>query len=124
MKLLFIAILVGCAFPALAQPNQLAPGETLVASSSVCPKCGKVHATQAVRSSGLLQSKANRMAREGRCRHVGGGYLSGARAEGVGMSSSSPQAAIRNCCYYGRRQLVGSAVARGPRGWYACCQYR
>ena len=66
------------------------------------------------------QGVANRMARLLRMGHLGnptGGY------EGVGMGSS-PQAAISNCCYYGRRPLRDSGVAQGANGmWYACCRY-
>jgi len=66
------------------------------------------------------QGVANRMARLLRMAHLGnptGGY------EGVGMGGS-PQAAIQNCCYYGRRPLRDSGVAQGANGmWYACCRY-
>jgi len=66
------------------------------------------------------QGVANRMARLLRMGHMGnptGGY------EGVGMGGS-PQAAIQNCCYYGRRPLRDSGVAQGSNGmWYACCRY-
>lgn len=66
------------------------------------------------------QGVANRMARLLRMGHMGnptGGW------EGVGMGSS-PQAAISNCCYYGRRPLRDSGVAQGANGmWYACCRY-
>lgn len=66
------------------------------------------------------QGVANRMARLLRMAHLGnptGGW------EGVGMGGS-PQAAIQNCCYYGRRPLRDSGVAQGVNGmWYACCRY-
>lgn len=66
------------------------------------------------------QGVANRMARMLRMAHLGnptGGW------EGVGMGGS-PQAAISNCCYYGRRPLRDSGVAQGSNGmWYACCRY-
>lgn len=66
------------------------------------------------------QGVANRMARLLRMGHMGnptGGY------EGVGMGGS-PQAAISNCCYYGKRPLRDSGVAQGANGmWYACCRY-
>ena len=123
MKLLFTIAFISCATLGMAQQIQLAPGETLVAINGV-PVTQQRATTSTQKQAGLLHWKAARMAREGRCRHVGGGYLPGARAEGVGMSSSSPQAAVRNCCYYGRRPLVGSAVARGRGGWYAVNQYR
>jgi hypothetical protein len=66
------------------------------------------------------QGVANRMARILRMGHLGnptGGY------EGVGMGGS-PQAAISNCCFYGKRPLRDSGVAQGANGmWYACCRY-
>lgn len=69
---------------------------------------------------GSAQAAANHMASIGRMGHFGnptGGY------EGVGMASS-PQAAISNCCYYGKRPLRDSGVAQGSNGmWYACCRY-
>jgi hypothetical protein len=69
---------------------------------------------------GSAQGAANYLASLGRIGHYGnptGGY------EGVGMGGS-PQAAIQNCCYYGRRPLRDSGVAQGSNGmWYACCRY-
>lgn len=69
---------------------------------------------------GSAQGAANFMAQTLRMAHNGnptGGY------EGVGMGTS-PQSAISNCCYYGRRPLRDSGVAQGANGiWYACCRY-
>lgn len=66
------------------------------------------------------QGVANRMARLLRMAHLGnptGGW------EGVGMGGS-PQQAISNCCFYGKRPLRDSGVAQGANGmWYACCRY-
>lgn len=55
-----------------------------------------------------------------RMAHRGGSY----RYEGVGFSTSSAQAAIKNCCYYGQRTPVEIGVSRGRNGWYACVRYR
>lgn len=52
--------------------------------------------------------------------HRGGSYA----FEGVGFSSVSADAALRNCCFYGQRQIVESAVVQGNRGWFACIRYR
>jgi hypothetical protein len=52
--------------------------------------------------------------------HRGGSF----RYEGVGFSSASADAALRNCCYWGTRPVVESAVVRGSRGWFACVRYR
>jgi hypothetical protein len=79
-------------------------------------------------ASGLAQSKAEHQARMQSCCHVGGGY-GGGRAEGVGFSTSSPEAATRRCCFYGQRQLRESGVAYGYNrqlrawGWFACNIY-
>ena len=62
------------------------------------------------------QDDAETMARTGVLRHCG---KNGGRREGIGFSSSSPDAAVRNCCFYGRYRIVERGVARGPRGWYA-----
>jgi hypothetical protein len=60
------------------------------------------------------------MASIGRLGHFGnpsGGY------EGVG-TGSTPQQAIQNCCFYGRRTIRDQGVAQGANGrWYACCRY-
>ncbi len=69
---------------------------------------------------GSAQGAANYMASIMRMGHHGnptGGY------EGVGMGGT-PQAAIQNCCFYGKRPLRDSGVAQGANGmWYACCRY-
>jgi hypothetical protein len=51
--------------------------------------------------------------------HCGGnsGY------EGVGFSSSA-DAAVKNCCYWGQRTPIEIGVARGRNGWYACVRYK
>jgi hypothetical protein len=66
------------------------------------------------------QQDAEEMARTGVLRHCG---RNGGRREGIGFSSSSPDAAVRNCCYYGRYRIVEKGVARGPRGWFAVIRY-
>lgn len=66
------------------------------------------------------QDDAETMARTGVLRHCG---KNGGRREGIGFSSSSPDAAVRNCCFYGRYRIVERGVARGPRGWYAVLRY-
>lgn len=66
------------------------------------------------------QQDAETMARTGVLRHCG---TAGGRREGIGFSSSSPDAALRNCCYYGRYRIVEKGVARGPRGWFAVIRY-
>ena len=45
--------------------------------------------------------------------------------EGIGMGST-PEAARRNCCYFGRRPIVEEGVAYSPvrRMWFAVIRYR
>ena len=47
------------------------------------------------------------------------------RWEGIGMGST-PEAARRNCCCYGRRPIVEEGVAYSParRQWFAVIRYR
>ena len=52
--------------------------------------------------------------------HVGGS-LGGARLEGVGWGST-PQIALRKCCYSGRRIIVAQAVYKGRDGYYYACR--
>lgn len=46
------------------------------------------------------------------------------RREGIGMGST-PQAAERNCCFYGRYRIVERGVAYSPvrRMWFAVIRY-
>jgi len=66
------------------------------------------------------QQEAEGMARTGLLRHCG---RAGGRAEGIGFSTVSADAAIRSCCYWNQRKPREIGVARGPRGWYACVRY-
>lgn len=69
---------------------------------------------------GSAQSDAETIARTGVLRHCGN---NNGRREGIGFSSSSPDAAVRSCCFYGRYRIVERGVARGPKGWYAVLRY-
>ena len=63
---------------------------------------------------------AAHQARLGRMGHFGnptGGY------EGCGFSTISPDAAIRNCCFWGQRTPRDIGVCRGINGWFACVRY-
>jgi hypothetical protein len=84
--------------------------------------CGTQELRSVFCANGLAQYKAERQAASDCLRHVGGG-LNGGCAEGVGFSTASPDAAIRACCYWGRRPVREIGVARGRRGWYATVIY-
>jgi hypothetical protein len=68
------------------------------------------------------QQDAESMARSGVLRHCG---TAGGRREGIGMSSSSPLAAERACCFYGRYRIIEKGVAWSPvrRAWFAVIRY-
>lgn len=47
------------------------------------------------------------------------------QTEGIGVGST-PEQARRNCCFFGKRQIVEEGVAYSPvtRRWYAVIRYR
>ena len=67
------------------------------------------------------QQDAEAMARTGVLRHCG---RAGGRREGIGYGPT-PEAAIRNCCFYGRYRIVEKAVAYSPirRAYFAVIRY-
>ena len=66
------------------------------------------------------QADADTMAATGRLRHSG----RAACREGIGCGST-PEAALSNCCYWGRYAVREKAVARGRDGrWFAVVRYR
>lgn len=74
-------------------------------------------------ASGLAEQKSQQQAARQSCCHVGGSF-NGARYEGVGFSTYSPEDAIRRCCY-SNRSIRESGVAYGYNrqlrawGWFA-----
>jgi hypothetical protein len=70
---------------------------------------------------GSAQADADEMARTGILRHCG---RNGGRREGIGCGST-PEAAERACCYYGRYRIVERGVAYSPvrRMWFAVIRY-
>jgi hypothetical protein len=78
-----------------------------------------IYARRVVISS--AQQDAEEMARTGVLRHCG---RAGGRREGIG-TGSTPDAAIRNCCYYGRYRIVEKGVAYSPtrRQYFAVIRY-
>lgn len=67
------------------------------------------------------QEDAEIMASTGVLRHLG---RNGGRREGIGMAST-PDAAVRRCCYYGRYRILEQGVAYSPvrRMWFAVIRY-
>ena len=67
------------------------------------------------------QGVANLIVFTGRFRHWGGNTFA---AEGIGMGNS-PESALANCCFYGRRQIADVGYARMGNGqWVAVARYR
>ena len=99
MRLILLALALACSSAAVADTN--------------------IHARNVVISS--AQEDAEHMARTGVLRHCG---RAGGRREGIGMGST-PQAAERNCCFYGRYRIVEKGVAYSPtrRMWFAVIRY-
>jgi len=67
------------------------------------------------------QTDAEEMARTGILRHCG---RAGGRREGIGVGST-PDSALRNCCFYGRYRIVERGVAYSPirRKYFAVIRY-
>jgi hypothetical protein len=78
-----------------------------------------IYARRVVISS--AQDDAEEMARTGILRHCG---RAGGRREGIGMGPT-PDAAFRNCCFYGRYRIVEKGVAYSPtrRAYFAVIRY-
>lgn len=78
-----------------------------------------IYARRVVISS--AQDDAEVMARTGVLRHCG---RNGGRIEGIGMGPT-PEAALRNCCFYGRYRIVERGVAYSPvrRMYFAVIRY-
>ena len=67
------------------------------------------------------QQDADQMALTGVLRHCG---RNGGRREGIGTGPTL-EAALRNCCFYGRYKIVEQGVAYSParRQWFAVIRY-
>lgn len=91
----------------------------VVALSSVAAQADNVIVTRRAVVIQSAQDAAVVLAGRGKLVHTGCG-----QTEGIGFSTVSADAAIHNCCYWGRRTPIDIGVARGPRGWYAVVRYR
>lgn len=73
-------------------------------------------------SGGGAQAHADHLAATGSFSHASncGGY------EGLGFSTTSPDAACRRACYWGQRPVreIGTAWCPRRRGWVAVVRYR
>ena len=99
MRSLFLTLALA-ALPAAAQ-------EVIVTSPGVSVTVtAQDHAVLLARRGSLFHSRCNRY-------------------EGIG-TGATPEAARRNCCFFGRRVIVEEGVAYSPvtRRWYAVLRYR
>jgi len=109
-----------------------APISAALADTTVCVegRCGirqpkvVVQNFQAVENVTVVsaQSHADHLASTGsfsHCSRRGGGY------EGLGFSTTSPDAACRRACYWGQRRVreIGTAWCPKRRGWVAVVRY-
>jgi len=98
MRLLFALIVCLAAVSAQADTRVIVRGPAVVTAQD--------HATIIARRGSLVHSHCNQY-------------------EGIGMGAT-PEAARRNCCFFGRRQIVEEGVAYSPvrRMWFAVIRYR
>lgn len=90
----------------------------LVLSLTCLPALAERYVTRTVVRTSAAED-AEYMARTGRFAHRG---TCGCR-EGIGYGST-PEQALRNCCFYGRYAIREKAVARGANGrYYAVVRY-
>lgn len=108
----------------------IAVGAALVASvavadTSVCinGRCGLRSPTVVVQNVTVsAQEHADHLAATNTFVHCG---RRGCGHEGIGFSTSSPDAACRRACYWGQRRVreIGTAWCPARRGWIAVVRY-
>lgn len=100
MRLIVALLALAFAVPALADTTNIYARRVVISSA---------------------QDDAEEMARTGILRHCG---RAGGRREGIGMGPT-PDAAFRNCCFYGRYRIVEKGVAYSPtrRAYFAVIRY-
>jgi hypothetical protein len=98
MRCLFALLVCLAAVSAQADTRVIVRGPAVVTAQD--------HATIIARRGSLVHSHCNQY-------------------EGIGMGST-PEAARRNCCFFGKRVIVEEGVAYSParRMWFAVIRYR
>jgi hypothetical protein len=98
MRFLFALLVCLAAVSAQADTRVIVRGPAVVTAQD--------HATIIARRGSLVHSHCNQY-------------------EGIGMGST-PEAARRNCCFFGKRVIVEEGVAYSPvrRMWFAVIRYR
>ena len=94
----------------------------LALAISCCARIAAAESVVVTTTVTTAQADADHMARTGILRHCG---RAGGRREGIGFSTAGPDAAERNCCFYGRYKVVerGVAYSHARRGWFAVLRY-
>lgn len=84
----------------------VAQAETVIVRGPATVVTAQDHALVLARRGTLVHSKCN-------------------QTEGIGCGSTA-ESARRNCCYFGKRQIVEEGVAYSPtaRKWFAVIRYR
>ena len=100
MRCFFLAFAVACCTTIASAENVIVTTTTVISAQQTAEDCART---------GLLKH----------CRLLGG------RREGIGFSTVSPEAAEKNCCFYGRYRIVERGVSYSParRGWFAVLRY-
>lgn len=90
----------------LAFAASFAHGQTVVVRGPAVIVSAQEHAEVIARRGALVHSRCS-------------------QTEGIGMGST-PEAARRNCCFFGKKVIVEEGVAYSPvtRRWYAVIRYR
>jgi len=98
MRFLFALLVCLAAVSAQADTRVIVRGPAVVTAQD--------HATIIARRGSLVHSQCNQY-------------------EGIGMGAT-PEAARRNCCFFGKRVIVEEGVAYSPvrRMWFAVIRYR
>jgi len=102
MQRIVLAIAFMCATP----PGMSMAADVIVHARRVNISSAQDHALVLARRGTLVHSHCN-------------------QTEGIGMGST-PEAARRNCCFFGRKVIVDEGVAYSPtaRKWFAVIRYR
>lgn len=120
----FLTLAAVVALCTQAEAGVFRRAKTVTCTTTTCQTQQTQQAKPAAKASGntsTAQGVALLIVQTGRFRHFGGNPFA---AEGIGMGSS-PQAALQNCCFYGRRHIADVGYARMPSGqWIAVARYR
>lgn len=120
----FLTLAAVVALGTQAEAGVFRRAKTVTCTTTTCQTQQTQQAKPAAKASGdtsTAQGVALLIVQTGRFRHFGGNPFA---AEGIGMGST-PQAALQNCCFYGRRHIADVGYAQMPSGqWIAVARYR